>query len=58
MNIKKGDTEDDLILDIIVLVGTVCTDDECANTLSSSGIIETLIEILNGNVIFYLFSKI
>jgi hypothetical protein len=44
-----GDTtEDDLVLDIIVLVGTVCTDDDCASLLSQSDIINVLIQLLNG----------
>lgn len=47
-----GNAEDDLVLDVIVLVGAVCNDDSCANMLSNSGIIEILIELLNGNEIF------
>jgi hypothetical protein len=45
----KGEAEDDLVLDIIVLIGAVCNDDACANLLSKSGIIDILIEMLNGN---------
>jgi hypothetical protein len=44
----KDATEDDLILDIIVLVGTVCNDDDCATLLSQSDIINVLIQLLNG----------
>lgn len=40
-------TQDDLVLDIIVLVGTVCTDDDCASLLSQSDIINVLIQLLN-----------
>ena len=43
----KGEADDDLVLDVIVLVGAVCNDDACANLLSKSGIIEILIEMLN-----------
>jgi hypothetical protein len=47
-----GEAEDDLVLDIIVLIGAVCNDDACANLLSKSGIIDILIEMLNGKFIF------
>lgn len=46
--LQPGQAEDDLILDVIVLIGAVCNDDACANMLSKSGIIEILIEMLNG----------
>ncbi|CAF0761376.1 unnamed protein product [Brachionus calyciflorus] len=45
--LQPGNAEDDLVLDVIVLVGAVCNDDACANLLSNSGIIEILIELLN-----------
>jgi hypothetical protein len=45
-----------LVLDIIVLIGAVCNDDACANLLSKSGIIDILIEMLNGK--FILKSKV
>ena len=45
-----GEAEDDLVLDVIVLVGAVCNDDACANLLSKSGIIDILIEMLNGKI--------
>lgn len=45
--LQPGNVDDDLVLDVIVLVGAVCIDDACANMLSKSGIIEILIEILN-----------
>ena len=45
--LQPGNAEDDLILDVIVLIGAVCNDDSCANLLSNSGIIEILIEMLN-----------
>jgi hypothetical protein len=43
-----GSAEDDLALEIIILVGTVCNDDACAKMLATSGIIQALIEMLNG----------
>lgn len=46
--LQPNRAEDDLILDVIVLVGAVCNDDACANMLSKSGIIEILIDLLNG----------
>lgn len=48
--LDPGNAEDDLILDVIVLVGAVCVDNECAGMLSQSGIIETLIDMLNGMI--------
>lgn len=47
--LQPNRAEDDLVLDVIVLVGAVCNDDACANLLSKSGIIEILINLLNGN---------
>lgn len=46
--LQPGKAEDDVVLDVIVLVGAVCNDDACANLLSKSGIIEILIDLLNG----------
>ena len=43
-----GEAEDDVVLDIIILVGTVCNDDACAKMLAESNIIQSLIELLNG----------
>ncbi|XP_074655810.1 kinesin-associated protein 3-like isoform X2 [Tubulanus polymorphus] len=45
--LEPGAVEDDLMLEVIILVGTVCNDDECAKMLSESGIIQCLIELLN-----------
>jgi hypothetical protein len=53
----KGVVEDDFVLDVIVLVGAVCNDDACANLLSNSGIIDILIEMLNGNSFFFFFNS-
>jgi len=43
-----GMTEDDLVLEVIMLVGTVCNDESCAKMLAQAGIIHSLIELLNG----------
>lgn len=45
--LQPGNADDDLVLDVIVLIGAVCNDDSCANLLSNSGLIEILIEMLN-----------
>lgn len=44
-----GSAEDDIVLEVIILVGTVCNDDACAKLLAESNIIHLLIELLNGN---------
>ncbi|XP_072555629.1 kinesin-associated protein 3a isoform X1 [Paramormyrops kingsleyae] len=46
-HLKPGSTEDDLILDVVILLGTVSMDDACAAMLAKSGIIPALIELLN-----------
>ena len=43
-----GAAEDDLVLEVVMLVGTVAMDDSCAAMLAKSGIIQCLIELLNG----------
>ena len=43
-----GSAEDDLVLEVVILVGTVCNDDACAKLLAEAGIIQSLIELLNG----------
>lgn len=40
--------EDDLILEVVIMIGTVSMDDACAVLLAKSGIIPALIELLNG----------
>ena len=45
-----GNEQDDLVLVVIMLVGTVCNDDACAKMLAQAGIIQSLIELLNGNL--------
>ncbi len=46
--LQQDQVEDDFVLDVIVLIGAICNDDACATMLSKSGIIESLIEMLNG----------
>ena len=43
-----GAADDDWVLEIVILVGTVCSDDACARLLADSNIIHLLIELLNG----------
>ncbi|XP_071948132.1 kinesin-associated protein 3-like [Antedon mediterranea] len=45
--LQPGAAEDDLVLEVVMLVGTVATDDACAAMLAKSGIIQCLIELLN-----------
>ncbi|XP_071202444.1 kinesin-associated protein 3a isoform X3 [Salvelinus alpinus] len=42
-----GSAEDDLILEVVIMIGTVSMDDSCAATMAKSGIIPALIELLN-----------
>lgn len=44
----SGSAEDDLILEVVIMIGTVSMDDSCAVMLAKSGIIPALIELLNG----------
>lgn len=44
-----GIAEDDLILEVVIMIGTVSMDYACAAMLAKSGIIAALIELLNGN---------
>ncbi|TSK49630.1 Kinesin-associated protein 3 [Bagarius yarrelli] len=48
--LKPGSAEDDLILEVVILIGTVSMDDSCAAMLAKSGIIPALIELLNGQL--------
>ncbi|TNN74772.1 Kinesin-associated protein 3 [Liparis tanakae] len=43
----EGSAEDDLILEVVIMIGTVSMDDSCAAMLAKSGIIPALIELLN-----------
>uniref|UniRef100_V9KE49 Kinesin-associated protein 3-like protein n=1 Tax=Callorhinchus milii TaxID=7868 RepID=V9KE49_CALMI len=44
---QSGVTEDDLVLEVVIMIGTVSMDDSCAAMLAKSGIIPALIELLN-----------
>lgn len=50
-----GCAEDDLILEVVIMIGTVSMDDSCAIMLAKSGIIPALIELLNGTKHSFLF---
>ncbi|XP_046371421.1 kinesin-associated protein 3-like [Haliotis rufescens] len=45
--LQPGAAEDDVVLEVIILVGTVCQDDACARMLAQANIIQLLIELLN-----------
>lgn len=45
--LQPGAADDDWVLQVIILVGTVCNDDACAKMLADSNIIQSLIELLN-----------
>uniref|UniRef100_K7G3A4 Kinesin associated protein 3 n=1 Tax=Pelodiscus sinensis TaxID=13735 RepID=K7G3A4_PELSI len=49
--LKPGSAEDDLVLEVVIMIGTVSMDDSCAAMLAKSGIIPALIELLNGILI-------
>uniref|UniRef100_A0A1I8GKV7 Kinesin-associated protein 3 n=1 Tax=Macrostomum lignano TaxID=282301 RepID=A0A1I8GKV7_9PLAT len=40
-------TPDDVVLQVIILVGTICNDDSCARLLAEAQVVQTLIELLN-----------
>nr|XP_029489142.1 kinesin-associated protein 3 isoform X1 [Oncorhynchus nerka] len=46
-HLKPGSAEDDLILEVVIMIGTVSMDVSCAATMAKSGIIPALIELLN-----------
>ena len=45
---SPGSAEDDLVLEVVILIGTVCNDDACSKLIADEGIIQSLIELLNG----------
>ena len=45
---SSGAAEDDLILEVTILTGTIASDEGCASMLAKSGIIQDLIELLRG----------
>lgn len=46
--IISGVAEDDLVLEVVILIGTVSLDDECATVFAREGVIQMLIDLLNG----------
>ncbi|XP_022528562.2 kinesin-associated protein 3b isoform X1 [Astyanax mexicanus] len=46
-HLKPASAEDDLILEVVIMIGTVSMDDSCAVMLAKSGIIPALIDLLN-----------
>ncbi|XP_028823720.1 kinesin-associated protein 3a [Denticeps clupeoides] len=46
-HLKPGSAEDDLVLEVVIMIGTVSMDDSCAAMLAKSGIIQALIDLLN-----------
>ncbi|XP_075259272.1 kinesin-associated protein 3-like isoform X2 [Convolutriloba macropyga] len=44
---SSGGAEDDMLLEIVILIGTMATDEDCAKLMADSGIIHKLIELLN-----------
>lgn len=45
--LQPGIAEDDLVLEVVILIGTVSLDDECATVFAREGIIQMLIDLLN-----------
>lgn len=41
--------EDDIVLEVVILVGTISMDDSCAAIFAQEGLPQTMIELLNGN---------
>ena len=53
-----GVAEDDLVLEVVILIGTVSLDDACATVFAREGIIQMLIDLLNGkNIVDAAFIK-
>jgi len=44
----SGSAEDDLILEVVIMIGTISMDDAGAAMLADAGVIPALIELLNG----------
>ena len=49
--VKPNAADDELTLNVVVLVGTLCADDACAEVLAKSDIIQILIELLHGKLV-------
>lgn len=50
-----GVAEDDLVLEVVILIGTVSLDDACATVFAKEGIIQMLIDLLNGKTQHQIF---
>lgn len=53
-----GAHEDDLVLEVVIMTGTIASDESCASMLASSGIIHDLIELLKGKQFNWLFKLV
>lgn len=47
-----GKMEDDLVLEVVVLLGTAACDEDCAMLMCKSDIVTSLIELLKGKYFF------
>lgn len=45
--LMPGNCEDDMVLEVVILIGTVVTDEACARLLVNSGILKSIIDLLN-----------
>lgn len=48
LKLRPNVADTELTLNVVVLVGTLCADDACAEVLAKSDIIQILIELLHG----------
>lgn len=44
-----GKTEDDMVLEVVILLGTAACDEDCAMLICKADILVSLIELLKGN---------
>lgn len=56
--LRPNSADDELTLNVVVLVGTLCADDACAEVLAKSDIILILIELLHGKFSFFKIIKL
>ena len=45
---RPGSCEDDLLLEVVVLMGTACADEACSLLLAEAGLLPPLVDLLNG----------
>lgn len=50
INFLSQDVADDLVLEVVVLVGTVAADEAAAKLLVDAGILDSLVNLLNGKL--------